>query len=317
MTTVSKRSAAGRRRRGPARTNAHFLPGDLRRRHDGAPKRPPPVEQPIRHGPVSASPAERPAMWRRALSGLFTALIVGATIYLWPAPLGGGTRFVIVSGDSMEPTYDYGDMVLTRERGDTEVGDTVVFEVPEGGANGMLVIHRVVLVDEEGYFITQGDNRSTPDRWQLTEDDIVGHSMLHIPYGGHVIWFLQLRTVLGVVIGAIVVILLWPRRGTVEPPVGESDFTEPPFPLVDDEPSEPPSSDVARLVVEPGWSDQVFDEATMEAANAWLDAELARSHRERSEADVTMLEPVASTDVWTEDGDVSSLALTGQLPATR
>ena len=150
--------------------------------------------------------------WRNLLSLLFTVTLVAAVIFLWPAPLGGSTRLVIVSGHSMEPTYDFGDVVVARGGYRPGVGDTVVFAVPNGTAKGMLVIHRIIGVDDAGFFVTQGDNRDTPDQWQLTDDDIVGQPLLHVPKGGHAVWFLQQRIVIAVLLGLLVMFLLSPAK---------------------------------------------------------------------------------------------------------
>jgi signal peptidase len=169
---------------------------------------------------------ERAPLWRRILSILFTLVIVAGTLYLWPAPLGGQTRAVVVSGHSMEPTYDLGDLVIVRERPTSEIGDTVVFEVPDGETgDGQLVIHRVVEVDDEGFFITQGDNRTTPDRWQLTEENIVGQPLAHLPHGGKLFKFLQQIWVIILLIGIVVVMVLWPS-GDDDEHDGEHDDDE-------------------------------------------------------------------------------------------
>ncbi|MBT4983848.1 MAG: signal peptidase I [Ilumatobacter sp.] len=167
---------------------------------------------------------ERAPLWRRILSILFTLVIVAGTLYLWPAPLGGQTRAVVVSGHSMEPTYDLGDLVIVRERPTSEIGDTVVFEVPDGETGeGLLVIHRVVEVDDEGFFITQGDNRTTPDRWQLTEENIVGQPLAHLPHGGKLFQFLQQIWVIILLIGIVVVMVLWPSGDDDEHDGGHDD----------------------------------------------------------------------------------------------
>ena len=162
--------------------------------------------------------------WRNLLSLLFTVALVATVIFLWPAPLGGSTRLVIVSGSSMEPTYDFGDVVVTRGGDRPSVGDAVVFAVPNGTAKGMLVIHRIIGVDDEGYFVTQGDNRDTPDQWQLTDDDIVGQPLLHVPKGGHAVWFLQQWMVIAVLLGLLVMFLLWPTK---DPQNDEQDEHDP------------------------------------------------------------------------------------------
>ncbi|MFT4867138.1 MAG: signal peptidase [Ilumatobacter sp.] len=153
---------------------------------------------------------EEEPLWHRVLSIAFTVAVVVFTIYFWPAVLGGGSRIITVSGHSMEPTYVSNDIVVTRDSGGISLGDVVVFEVPEGPAEGMLVIHRVHEVNDEGLFITQGDNRDTPDQWQLTESDIVGKPLAHIPRGGIFLDLLRNIRVIGGLVGLVVLFLLWP-----------------------------------------------------------------------------------------------------------
>ncbi|MGD8199121.1 signal peptidase I [Ornithinimicrobium sp. W1679] len=106
---------------------------------------------------------------------------------LRPTQLGGPATFIVVSGDSMEPTMSSGDLVVLRDRDSYGEGDTITFPVPEGepGA-GTLIIHRIV--DTEGdTFVPQGDNRDRVDEWRPTEDTIKGSLWLHIPRGGDVL----------------------------------------------------------------------------------------------------------------------------------
>ena len=106
--------------------------------------------------------------------------------------LGGPVDYVIVSGESMEPTYYAGDLVLMRKAARYQEGDIVQYTVPnDEPAAGARVIHRVVGKDEEGY-ITRGDNNDGVDIWRPTEDDIAGREWIRIPNAGS--YFLWLRT---------------------------------------------------------------------------------------------------------------------------
>lgn len=108
---------------------------------------------------------------------------------------------------------------------------------PDGETGeGLFVIHRVVEVDAEGFFITQGDNRTTPDRWQLTEENIVGQPLAHLPHGAKLFQFLQQIWVIILLIGIVVVMVLWPS--------GDDDEHD------DDDDDEDRSSGSDDLVVE-------------------------------------------------------------------
>ncbi|WP_289018274.1 signal peptidase I [uncultured Ornithinimicrobium sp.] len=125
----------------------------------------------------------------RSLAGwVFLAVLVVAWAFtLRPTQLGGPATFIVVSGDSMEPTMTSGDLVVLRERDVYAEGDIITFPVPAGepGA-GALIIHRIV--DTEGdTFVPQGDNRDRVDEWRPTKDEIKGSLWLHVPHGGDVI----------------------------------------------------------------------------------------------------------------------------------
>jgi signal peptidase I len=130
--------------------------------------------------------------------------LVCATLWftVGPAQLGGPVYYVIVDGSSMEPTYREGDLVLARAKASYAVGDVVAY-LPDIGQR-FPVIHRVVGMEGEGQYITQGDNRAQPDGWLATHANIFGAAWLYIPYGGSVIDFLrQPATWLAVAIGLV------------------------------------------------------------------------------------------------------------------
>lgn len=121
-------------------------------------------------------PADRGRWLRRAVG----AVVLAAWAVLFaPAALGGSAGYVVVVGQSMEPTLRSGDLVVTRSASEYAPGDVVAFESGSG-----LVIHRIVGGSAEEGFVMQGDNRSTADIWRPTPEEIVGRSWLRIPSGG-------------------------------------------------------------------------------------------------------------------------------------
>jgi signal peptidase I len=77
-----------------------------------------------------------------------------------------GWRFVVVTGDSMEPTICAGALLLARETPfhRLEEGDVIVFE-----AGGKLATRRVVAL-EYGAAITKGDAALLPDALPVTPE---------------------------------------------------------------------------------------------------------------------------------------------------
>ena len=144
----------------------------------------------------------RPLRWL----GVFLALAF--VVVFAPTAVGGAASYVIVSGDSMTPTFADGDLVVVRE-GDYAVGDIVAFDAGRG-----LVIHRIVGGSAAGGFTMQGDNKAQPDLWHPTEGDVLGKQFILIPGAGHLVLRVNGSPALfGVMIGGLGSLMVWsPRR---------------------------------------------------------------------------------------------------------
>lgn len=105
---------------------------------------------------------------------------------LRPPALGGGTELVIVHGDSMRPTFQPGDLVVTHTSDDYSTGQVVTYKIAGGDAR---VIHRIV-GDTPAGFTTQGDNRTSKDPWTPQSQDITGRAVLRIPRIGSLATYL-------------------------------------------------------------------------------------------------------------------------------
>ena len=149
---------------------------------------------------------------RRLGSALVTTTIVALVVFLWPARLGGSTNLVVVRGTSMEPVYHLNDIVITRTSHDYDIGDIVVFKIPDGVGEGMLVIHRLVGRRADGTWITEGDNRDTPDDFHVRDGDLLGKPVAVLPRAGRAVQFVSNVDVVAVALGLFGVLLLWPGR---------------------------------------------------------------------------------------------------------
>ena len=171
---------------------------------------------------ASAKENRRSPKWMRVASLLAFAAVVGFWfVALRPAWLGGSATVLTVRGDSMEPTYEYGDVVIAHPRSNYEAGDVIAFRVPEGDIGaGTVVIHRIIGGDATTGFITQGDNNPDPDDWRPLPTDILGAAWWRIPVVGRLMS--ALRTVPGIALVAGLLAALLVVLGTETPDRGRT-----------------------------------------------------------------------------------------------
>jgi signal peptidase len=143
---------------------------------------------------------------RSNLAVVFAILVVvGWFLTLRPVAWGGPAGYNIVSGVSMQPTLNSGDLVLSTAQQAYSVGDIITYPVPAGDpAAGAIVVHRIVGGDAQTGFITKGDNNSAADPWHPTAQDVIGRVWVYAPGVGRL--FLSLRSpfVLALTLGAFV-----------------------------------------------------------------------------------------------------------------
>ena len=118
--------------------------------------------------------------------GSIIYLVLGFVIaYLFNMGLGFAfntdTPVVAVFSDSMVPTFFRGDMILVYGHDEINVGDIIVFDVPD---RRYPIIHRVHDMNE--FITTKGDHNSNIDTWKTKKEDIHGKAILKIPLLGWV-----------------------------------------------------------------------------------------------------------------------------------
>lgn len=121
---------------------------------------------------------------RSPISALLSLAAAAAFWFAFaPAQLGGWTTYVIVDGNSMEPKFHFGDLVLVRKQGTYQAGDAVTYQNAE---MNRYVFHRIVNM-EGGRFVLQGDHNTWLDSYHPSQDEIVGKLWIHIPSAGKAI----------------------------------------------------------------------------------------------------------------------------------
>ncbi len=79
-----------------------------------------------------------------------------------PAQIGGRASYVIVNGNSMEPVYHRGDLVVVSTAQRYGIGDIITYRHPDIGQ----IIHRIVEEEnDDGRFVTK---ETTTRGWILT-----------------------------------------------------------------------------------------------------------------------------------------------------
>jgi signal peptidase len=191
----------------------------------------PPIMLPTAEPPEEAAPPPT-RRWRRAwrwvTGALAIAFMLGAIVLAWPQDRGGQFRLVVVSGTSMEPTYHTADMLIARKSGDYQVGDVVVYTAHIEGTPVGRVVHRLVEVQPDGTYLTQGDNKDYRDPWSVRPEWIEGRVIAVIPQGFVIIYILRNPIFLAVMSGLLMTAAFWPRKSPSEPPAGPAVSDLPP-----------------------------------------------------------------------------------------
>jgi signal peptidase I len=149
----------------------------------------------------------RALAWAKKAGGI--AIVIAAFLfwaqYLRPQSLGGNAGYVLVSGQSMEPRYHTGDLVLVEKQHSYHAGQLIAYRVPKGDPMaGAQVIHRIIGGDAKHGFVVRGDNRTAPDVWRPKQQDIVGAKALRLPNAIVVLQYLRAPLFLALLAAALV-----------------------------------------------------------------------------------------------------------------
>lgn len=127
----------------------------------------------------------------------------------------GPYTVAIIHTGSMKPTYPLGSAVII-ERGHYHVGQPVAYH-----ANGEVVTHKLIGIDQYGNITTQGAANPRPDPWHPPTSAIIGGVVANPHYLGYVLWNFDIACPLHVPYGEIDLLLLiawiWLVNGLLKP----------------------------------------------------------------------------------------------------
>jgi signal peptidase I len=158
-------------------------------------------------------------LYRRWTPALLAALMLAVLAALWiafaPIQMGGQAGYVIITGNSMQPGFHTGDLVITRRAAVYTIGEAVAYRNAE---LGRYVFHRIIAREQDRY-VLQGDNNDWIDSYEPTYAELVGRLWMRLPgIGKAVEWArkpLQTTLIAGALAGFIMLILFSkePRPG--------------------------------------------------------------------------------------------------------
>jgi len=141
----------------------------------------------------------KPVSTALLLVGMATAWMVFA-----PMQFGGLVAYVIVNGNSMQPLYQQGDLVIVHRADDYQVGDIVTYRHPDIGP----VIHRII--GQQGdLFILKGDHNTWTDSFLPAPADIIGKAWIQLRGVGNVFGFIRNPWILSILVAGIGAIFLF------------------------------------------------------------------------------------------------------------
>ncbi len=136
--------------------------------------------------------------WRQAfLAALLLALTLTAWALFAPQQAGGNAAYVLIIGNSMEPGFRRGDLVIVRRAPLYQVGEAVAYRDPQ---LQRYIFHRVIAQQGE-YFLLQGDNNDWTDSYRPRASEILGKQWIHLPGFGRAVQWLRRPLVLGTAAG--------------------------------------------------------------------------------------------------------------------
>ena len=144
----------------------------------------------------------------RSRTVFFTVLVL-VFVSLWasaaPTALGGTASYVITAGNSMEPLYHDGDLVVLREADSYEVGDIAGFIAAD---LKQIVLHRILELHGAA-FTTKGDNNSWIDPYRPRAEHFLGTAWIHVPGLGKVLVWLRQPLPAGIIVASTFLLLIW------------------------------------------------------------------------------------------------------------
>lgn len=113
-----------------------------------------------------------------------------------------GYRACIITSSSMEPSINYGDLIIIKKckNKDLQTGDVITFRKSQE-----VITHRIIKIEDgvqenESIYITKGDNNNTEDVEKIPYSNIKGKCVLTIPKLGKIMLVIDNKIIILILI---------------------------------------------------------------------------------------------------------------------
>ncbi len=130
-------------------------------------------------------------------------IMIAVWLAFAPTQVGGMASYIIIIGNSMEPKFHIGDLIIVHEQPTYQVGDAIVYQNLE---LKNFVFHRITS-QQLGHYTLKGDNNSWVDTYKPSYEEAIGKLWLHIPRGGTAIQKIRSPFVMALIAGALGAVL--------------------------------------------------------------------------------------------------------------
>jgi signal peptidase len=124
-----------------------------------------------------------------------------------------GVSAYVVLSDSMAPRFSSGDVIVVAQVDPTDIneGDIITFVSRGPSTFGEIITHQVeevIEIDGLLNFVTKGINLNSIDPTPVSEQEILGRYVFHIPFLGFVVSYLQTT-------GGFIILFVLPMSGLI------------------------------------------------------------------------------------------------------
>ena len=131
-----------------------------------------------------------PTRFYIGLIGLFAVWVtLFLTAFAVAPSIVPGWRSVVITSGSMTPSIRTGDVVVAVPTAGQELGPGTVIVIDDPAQSG-LTTHRIIAVNPDGSYRTQGDANSTADSTPVEPEHVVAMGRWLVPYAGlPLVWY--------------------------------------------------------------------------------------------------------------------------------